>query len=156
MKFGDTYWDQISGTAMGKPPAPPFASLFEGINEKVPPHIWNKPSFVPRLPSFFWWHWLLGIIRTPRRSQWRCKLCFLQASRQCILSELDLHRKRHDTWPWQLLAIKSRQPCTKNPLLSISTYLHIHHTHLVMWKDTYMVRPYASTVSALSKKMLPK
>ncbi len=33
MQFGDTFWDQISGTAMGKPPAPPFASLFEGINE---------------------------------------------------------------------------------------------------------------------------
>ena len=34
MQFGDTHWDQISGTSMGKPPAPPFASLFEGINEK--------------------------------------------------------------------------------------------------------------------------
>ena len=34
MKFGDTHWNQISGTSMGKPPAPPFASLFEGINEK--------------------------------------------------------------------------------------------------------------------------
>ena len=34
MQFGDTHWDQILGTSMGKLPAPPFASLFEGINEK--------------------------------------------------------------------------------------------------------------------------
>ena len=32
-KFGDTHWNQLSGTAMGKPPAPPFASIFEGLNE---------------------------------------------------------------------------------------------------------------------------
>ena len=31
--FGDIYRKQIKGTAMGKPPAPPWATLFEGLHE---------------------------------------------------------------------------------------------------------------------------
>ena len=33
IRFGDVYVRQISGTAMGKPPAPPWAIIFEGIHE---------------------------------------------------------------------------------------------------------------------------
>ena len=33
IKFGDVYKKQISGTAMGKPPAPPWATIYEGIHE---------------------------------------------------------------------------------------------------------------------------
>ena len=33
IRFGDKYARQISGTAMGKPPAPPWATIFEGIHE---------------------------------------------------------------------------------------------------------------------------
>ncbi|KAL7523625.1 hypothetical protein ACHAXR_000257, partial [Thalassiosira sp. AJA248-18] len=33
IRFGDKYAKQKSGTAMGKPPAPPWATLFEGIHE---------------------------------------------------------------------------------------------------------------------------
>jgi hypothetical protein len=33
--FGDTFWRQISGTAMGCPPAPPWANTFFGLFEEI-------------------------------------------------------------------------------------------------------------------------
>jgi len=47
VKFNDKYARQVSGTAMGKPPAPCWANIFEGLHEKNLLPIWR-----PFLPSY--------------------------------------------------------------------------------------------------------
>ena len=43
IRFGDMYVRQVSGTAMGKPPAPPWATIFEGLHEMI---------FLPKWAAF--------------------------------------------------------------------------------------------------------
>eukprot|EP00804_Cyclotella_cryptica_P024430 CCRYP_019270-RB/>CCRYP_019270-RB protein AED:0.45 eAED:-0.37 QI:0/-1/0/1/-1/0/1/0/360 len=35
MKFGNTYWQQISSTGMGIAPAPPWATIFDALHERL-------------------------------------------------------------------------------------------------------------------------
>ena len=46
IQFGDTYWLQIEGTAMGAPPAPPYATITYGHHEH---------KFVPRHPNLLFY-----------------------------------------------------------------------------------------------------
>eukprot|EP00956_Cyclotella_meneghiniana_P015682 scaffold24249_cov44-Cyclotella_meneghiniana.AAC.2 len=41
-KFGDTYWLQKSGTAMGTPPAPPYATIFYALHENEMLPRWSQ------------------------------------------------------------------------------------------------------------------
>eukprot|EP00956_Cyclotella_meneghiniana_P004187 scaffold5127_cov49-Cyclotella_meneghiniana.AAC.3 len=41
-KFGDTYWRQKSGTAMGTPPAPPYATIFYALHENEMLPRWSQ------------------------------------------------------------------------------------------------------------------
>ena len=44
-KFGDTYWRQISGTAMGTPPAPPWATIYYALHERTMVPRWSQQLF---------------------------------------------------------------------------------------------------------------
>ena len=41
-KFGDTFWRQKSGTAMGTPPAPPYATIFYALHENEMLPRWSQ------------------------------------------------------------------------------------------------------------------
>ena len=63
--FGNTYWLQLAGTAMGMPPAPPYANLFFAIHEE---HC-ILSDFTDNL--FFYRRFIDDVIGIWKPSRWR-------------------------------------------------------------------------------------
>ena len=73
IKFGDQYAKQISGTAMGKPPAPCWANLFQGLHEKEYLPLWKL--FLPFYKRFIddvflLWRPPLTLSKTEKDTAW--------------------------------------------------------------------------------------
>lgn len=71
-RFGDTYWVQLSGTAMGTPPAPMYATLYFGILEQRFLPIYNEVIFYRRYidDGFGIWVPQPGISPTDQNENW--------------------------------------------------------------------------------------
>ena len=71
IRFGDIYVKQISGTAMGKPPAPPWATIFEGIHEINFLPQWDSNILVyKRFIDDVWGIWLPSEDATVDAQRW--------------------------------------------------------------------------------------
>ena len=72
VRFGDVYARQISGTAMGKPPAPAWATIFEGIHEITFLPKWDKNLLCyKRFIDDVWAIWLPDANPTTDAQLWK-------------------------------------------------------------------------------------
>jgi hypothetical protein len=71
-KFSDTYWHQVSGTAMGTPPAPPWATCTYGLHEQVMLPRWqDQVSFYKRFIDDVIGIWLVHSCPRTNEELWR-------------------------------------------------------------------------------------
>jgi hypothetical protein len=71
IKFGDTYWRQISGTGMGISPAPPWATIFFALHERSVLSQWNANLlFYRRFIDDIFGIWLLDECPSHNEELW--------------------------------------------------------------------------------------
>jgi hypothetical protein len=72
MDFGDTTWHQLNGTAMGTPPAPPYATLYYAIHEEsFLDECSNNIFYYRRFIDDVFGIWTPSPINTTNESKWQ-------------------------------------------------------------------------------------
>ena len=78
-QFGDTYWLQKVGTAMGAPPTPPWATIFFGIlEETVLARFGHKLQLYRRFINNILGIWLVDIDPVKYFQQWTSFVALIQ------------------------------------------------------------------------------
>ena len=78
-QFGDTYWLQKLGTAMGAPPAPTWATIFFGIHEKtVLTQFGNRLQLYRRFIDHILGTWMVDPDPAKDHRQWKAFVSLMQ------------------------------------------------------------------------------
>ena len=157
IKFGDIYRKQISGTIMGTPCAPPWATLFQGLDERdniIPRFQVLLPIFVRYLDDIFGIWVPLSDNQQANDAQWN-EFTTTTVNTGCLeweFSELSKTVNFLDMSP----TTNSLPLCTKNQWHYISSSRRTHHILLASRQATLLVRYYVSIAFAPSQTMSPR
>ena len=133
LKFGDTYWQQISGTAMGTPSAPAWAILYYALHENDLVQHWQQNLF-------FYKRFIddvIGIwIPNPdpiQDSQLWSDFCKDITVVRALLGNVKPLQKRSTSWTSlsPSSTTKSRLTSMRKSSTCTSTYNRIHPIHVV-------------------------
>ena len=97
-RFGDIYARQISGTAMGKPCAPPWATIFEGLRETKFLPLWRE--HLPLYKRFIDDVIALWVPTSTDSTTDDLEFEAFKATvndNHCLTTYLDIFEKRHET-----------------------------------------------------------